>query len=105
MPMIDVMGRRTLVVNSSTTANTIGPTGAGKVMLHGVFVVAALTGTCTIAGFTDEAGAAQTITLPAATTAGWKDLGSVVTSAGSLVVTCSNGADDNLVLVVYTPLV
>lgn len=88
-----------LSVISKTTAVTIGAGGANDVRLAGLTVVAALTGTCAITGFADSDGTAQTITLPAATVAGFKDFRGAINSAGALTLTCSNAADDNLVLV------
>mgnify|MGYP003393050519 CR=1 FL=1 len=88
-----------LSVISKITAVTIGAGTANDTRLAGITVVAALTGTCVITGFADSDGAAQSITLPAATAAGFKDFGGSVNSAGALTVTCANASDDNLVLV------
>lgn len=86
-------------VISKTSAVTIG--AQNEVALRGLVITAALTGTCTIAGFSDSDGTAQTITLPAATPAGFKDFQGALNDAGSLIITCSNAADDNLVTVLY----
>ena len=58
---------------SKTTAVTIGGGVANDTHLLGLHITAALTGTCVITGFADSDGAAQSYTLPAATTAGYKD--------------------------------
>lgn len=93
-----------LSVISKTTAVTIGAGAAGDTRLDGITVIAALTGTCAITGFADSDGTAQTITFPAATVAGFKDFRGDVNSAGALTITCSNAADDNLVLVHWSPV-
>ncbi|HJS82869.1 MAG TPA: hypothetical protein VJ742_08570 [Nitrososphaera sp.] len=93
--------RANLRVISKTTAVTIGGGAANDTRLEGLFVTAALTGTCAITGFADSDGTAQTITLPAATAAGFKDFKGAINSAGALTFTCSNAADDNLVSVLY----
>lgn len=87
-------------VISKTTAVTIS-SGSNSALLMGLQITAALTGTCVIGGFADSDGTAQSITLPAATPAGFKDFRGAVNSAGSLVVTCSNASDDNLVTVLW----
>jgi len=92
---------RNLRVVSKTTAVTIGGGAANDTVLVGLVITAALTGTCAVTGFADSDGTAQTITLPAATTAGFKDFGNCLNSAGALTVTCSNASDDNLVSVIY----
>ena len=93
----------TLSVISKTTAVSIGGGVANDTNLSGITVVAALTGTCVITGFADSDGAAQSITLPAATAAGFKDFRGALNAAGALTITCSNAADDNLVLVHWSP--
>lgn len=90
-----------LSVISKTTAVTIGGGAAGDTHLMGIFITAALTGTCAITGFGDSDGTAQTYTLPAATTAGFKEFHGAINSAGALTVTCSNAGDDNLVAVLW----
>jgi hypothetical protein len=87
-------------VISKTTAVTISA-DANSAILLGLQISAALTGTCVIAGFADSDGTAQSITLPAATPAGFKDFCGAVNAAGSLTVTCSNASDDNLVTVLW----
>ena len=87
-------------VISQTTACTIGPVGAVK--LHRVNILDALTGTCVITGFPNHDGAtAQSITFPAGTAAGSYEFAGAVNTAAAMTVTCSTGADDNLVVVVY----
>jgi hypothetical protein len=91
-----------LTIISTTSAVTIGGGVADDTYLIGIRVLAALTGTCVVAGFSDSAGAAQSFTLPA-TFVGAIDLGGVKNSAGALTITCSNASDDNLVLVRWWP--
>lgn len=91
-----------LTVISTTSAVTIGGGVAGDTYLKRIRVLAALTGTCVVAGFHDQAGVAQPFTLPA-TFVGPLDLGGAINSAGALTVTCSNASDDNLVLVEWWP--
>ena len=92
-----------LAIIGKTTAVTIGGGVANDTILLGLHITAALTGTCVIAGFADSDGTATSITLPAATTAGFKDFRGAINAAGALTVTCSNAADDNLVSVLYWP--
>lgn len=92
-----------LSVISTTAAVTIGGGVASDTHLMGVQILAALTGTCTIAGFADSNGTAQTFTIPALSS-GFKDFFGAINSAGPLVVTCSNASDDNLALVLWRPL-
>ncbi len=91
-----------LAVISKTTAATIGGGVANDTYLKRAIVLTALTGTCVFAGFADSDGAAQSFTLPAGFV-GERNFGGVRNSAGALTVTCSNAADDNLVLVVWWP--
>lgn len=100
-----VRGKRKATIIGLTTAITINTGVASDTMLHGVLITAALTGTCVITGFGDSAGAATSITLPAATTAGFKEFGDVINDVGALTITCSNASDDNLVTVVWSSLV
>lgn len=93
-----------LSVISKTTAVTIGGGAANDTHLIGLHLTQALTGTCVITGFADSDGAAQTITLPAATTAGFKDFFGARNSAGALTITCSNASDDNVVLALWRPI-
>jgi hypothetical protein len=90
-----------VAVISKTGAVTIGAGAAGDTHLLGLMITAALTGTCTIAGFDDSDGTAQTITLPAATPAGFIDFKGAINAAGALVITASNGSDDNLISVLW----
>lgn len=94
-------GNHKLSVISKTTAVTIGGGVANDTHLVGLFLTAALTGTCVITGFADSDGAAQSITLPAATAAGFKDFRGVLNGAGALTFTCSNAGDDNIVSVFW----
>ncbi len=87
-------------VISKTTACTIGGGQADDTILVGVVVLAALTGTCVITGLVDSDGTAQSITIPAAFV-GTRDFFGMINSAGALTVTCSNAADDNLVVIAY----
>jgi hypothetical protein len=90
-----------LTVIGKQTAVTIGGGAAGDTHLMGIYVTAALTGSCAITGFADSDGSAQTYTLPAATVAGFKEFHGAINSAGALTVTCSNASDDNLVAVLW----
>lgn len=88
-------------VISKTTAVTIGGGVANDTKLVGLQILAALTGTCVITGFADSDGTAQTITLPAATPAGFVDFKRAKNLAGALTITCSNAGDDNKVCVLW----
>ena len=90
-----------LSVISKTTAVTIGGGVANDTHLMGLQITAALTGTCVITGFADSDGTAQSITLPAATPAGFIDFKGAINSAGALTLTCSTVGDDNLVSVLW----
>lgn len=104
MPSPTIIGNECrLSVISKTTAVTIGGGAAGDVYLEGLHLTAALAGTCVITGFQDSDGAAQSITLPVATTAGFKDFKGAVNAAGALTVTCSTAGDDNVVSVLWRP--
>lgn len=87
---------------SKTTAVTIGGGVASDTHLMGLMIHTALTGTCVITGFADSDGTAQTYTLPAASV-GYKDFLGAINSAAALTITCSNAADDNLVMVLWRP--
>ena len=63
-------------------------------------ITTALTGTCVIAGLADSDGTAQSITLPVGSV-GEKNFYRAKNVAGALTVTCSNVADDNLVVVLW----
>lgn len=91
-----------LSVISKTTAATIGGGVANDTYLKRVIVLAALTGTCVFTGFADSDGTAQSFTIPAAFV-GERNFGGAKNSAGALTVTCSNVADDNLMLVEWWP--
>lgn len=93
-----------IAVISKVTAVTIGAGAANDIRLLSVEIMAALTGTCAITGFADSDGAAQTITYPAASAAGVRDWDGAINSAGALTFTCSNVADDNLVIVRWRAL-
>lgn len=84
---------------SKQTAVTIGGGAANDTVLSGILIVKALTGTCVITGFSDSDGAAKTITLPAATPAGFINFDGAVNDAGALTITCSNAGDDDNVIV------
>ena len=91
-----------VAIISKTTAVTIGGGVANDTHLLGIMISTALTGTCAITGFADSDGAAQTYTLPAGSV-GHKDFLGALNSAGALTITCSNAADDNLVMVFWRP--
>lgn len=92
-----------LSIISKTTPVTIGGGAANDTHLMGLLIHTALTGTCAIAGFADSDGTAQTYTLPAGSV-GYKDFLGAINSAGALIITCSNVADDNLVAVLWRPV-
>lgn len=87
-------------VISKTTACVIGGGQADDTALCAVMITKALTGTCVIAGLADSDGNAQSIQFDAASV-GEKNFRGAVNGAGPLTVTCSNAADDNLVIVLY----
>lgn len=91
-----------LSVISKTTAVTIGGGTAGDTHLIGLRILAALTGTCVVAGFADSDGAAQSITIPASSVGDF-DFRGAINAGGALTVTCSNASDDNLVCVMWRP--
>lgn len=90
------------LVVSTTSAITIGGGVANDTYLKRIIVHAALTGTCVITGFADSAGTAQSFTIPAAFV-GERNYGGMINSAGAATITCSNAADDNLVVVTWWP--
>jgi hypothetical protein len=94
---------RTVIVNKQTAVTVGGSAGANDTQLLSVDIVKALTGTCVVTGFKDDAGNAASITLPAATPVGryLQDMG--LNSAGALTVTCSNAADALNVIIRYWP--
>lgn len=94
------VARRT-IVNLQTAIAVGGSAAANDTWLLGIEVVKALTGTCVIAGFADQTGAAQNITLPAATPVGKYLDKAAKNTAGPLTVTCSNVADALNVVVHY----
>lgn len=98
-----VKGARTTIVNKQTAIAVGASAGANDTQLLSIDVVKALTGTCVVAGFKDDAGTAQSITLPAATPVGryLEDMG--LNTAGALTVTCSNVADALNVIIRYWP--
>lgn len=96
-------GSAQLTAITETTARTIGAGAANDTELLGVLVSVALTGTCVIAGFGDEAGNAKNITLPTATPAGFYAFGGV-NRVGALTVTCSNAGDDDDVWIKWRPI-
>lgn len=97
-----VVDAANLSVISKTTAATIGGGVANDTYLKRVIVLAALTASCVFTGFADSDGTAQSFTIPAAFV-GERNFGGAKNSAGALTVTCSNAADDNLVLVEWWP--
>lgn len=85
---------------SKTTAVTLGGGVANDSHLMGLHILAPLTGTCVVSGFADSDGTAQSFTVPVAAT-GFKDFFGMTNSAGALTITCSNVADDNLVVALW----
>lgn len=100
---IPVRDECNLSVISKTTAVTIGGGSANDTHLIGIHITTALTGTCVVAGFADSDAAAQSFTLPAGSV-GYKEFKGAINSAGALTITCSNAADDNLVIVLWRPI-
>lgn len=90
-----------LTIVDIQTAITIGGGVANDTHLMGLMINVALTGTCVITGFEGSAGTAISITIPAATPAGFIDFKGAINSKGALTVTCSNVADDNDVQVLW----
>jgi len=88
---------------SKTTAVTIGAGAANDTFLLGILTTQALAGTCVIGGFADSDGAAQNITLPIATIAGFKSFIGAKNSAGALTITCATAGDDNVAIVFWAP--
>lgn len=99
-----ILPGKNLSVVSKTTAVTIGGGVAGDTKLFGLVITNPLVGTCVISGFQDSDGNAQSITLPAATPAGFKDFKGSINQAGALTITCSNAGDDNFVSAVWLPV-
>lgn len=89
---------------SAQTAVTIGGGVAGDTHLMGVVIVKALTGTCVITGFVDQAGVAKSITFPAATRADVYDFKGMINAAGAITVTCSDVGDDDNVIIQWRPV-
>jgi len=99
---LDNLQKATATIISQTTATTIGGGVANDTRLVAVHISAALTGTCVIDGFGDHASSAQSFTLPVGSV-GFKDFYGAVNAEGALTFTCSNAADDNLVMVLWRP--
>jgi hypothetical protein len=88
-------------VISTTSAVALGGSStANDRRLHALHIYPALTGTCVVAGFNDGTSA-QSYTFPAASTGSFNFYGAV-NSAGALTVTCSNAADDNKVIAIWS---
>lgn len=100
---VAVRNEANVAVISKTTAVTINTGIVGDTHLLGLLLVDTLTGTCVITGFADSDGVAQSITIPAATTARYIEFLGALNSAGPLTITCSNAADDNKVSVLWKP--
>jgi len=88
---------------STTAAVTLGGGVADDTFLLGIHVHTALTGTCVIAGFADEAGNALSYTIPAAFV-GHIPFYAARNLKGALTITCSNAADDNKVMALWRPV-
>ena len=93
-----------LSIISKTTAVTIGGGLANDVNLIGIHILDTLTGTCVITGFADSDGTATSITIPAGTTAQFKDFFGSLNAAGALTITCSTAGDDNKVAALWRPV-
>ena len=98
-------GKRRANIISITATVTINTGVANDTMLYGLRITAALTGTCVITGFGDEAGNATSITLPATTPAGWYEFGDTINEIGALTITCSTAGDSELVTAIWSSLV
>jgi hypothetical protein len=98
---VAIRNEANVAIISKTTAVVINTGAANDTHLLGLFLTTALTGTCVLSGFADSDGAAQAITLPAATTAGYKEFLGALNIAGPLTITCSNVSDDNVVSVFW----
>lgn len=81
------------IVNKQTTVVVGGSVAANDTWLLGIEVVKALSGTCVISGFADDAGAAQNITLPIGTPPGEYLKKAAKNTAGQLTVLCSTAGD------------
>jgi hypothetical protein len=90
-----------LTIVNKQTAVAIGA-AAKDTCLLGIQIHTALTGTCVIAGFEDDAGAAASYTIPAASV-GFKDFLGAINSKAALTITCSNAADALKVAVLWRP--
>ena len=93
-----------LTIVDIQTAITIGAGSASDTHLIGIMINVALTGTCVITGFEGSAETAISITLPAATPAGFIDFKAAINSKGALTITCSDAGDDNNVQVLWRPV-
>jgi hypothetical protein len=89
-------------VISTTSAVTLGDGVANDSHLMGLHIHTALAGTCVIAGFADETGAAKSITLPAGTVGPVNYYGAK-NAAGALTITCSTAGDDDKVTAFWRP--
>lgn len=87
---------------SAQTAQTINGGVASDTRLIGIHIAKALTGTCVVTGFQDTSGSAKSFTF-AAGSVGLKEFFGILNRAGALTVTCSDVADDDLVMVIWRP--
>ena len=85
------VSKRTIITAAGPTAIG-GSIGANDVHLRAIFVQQALVGTVTIAGFQDQAGAAQNIVLPVGFV-GRYDMDDSINDKGQLTVTLSSSTD------------
>lgn len=92
-----------VTIISTTAAVTIGGGAANDTHLLRVHIHTALAGTCVIAGFRDETGAAKSYTLPVGSV-GTIDFEGALNAAGALTVTCSTAGDDDKVMVFWRPV-
>lgn len=90
-----------MTVISTTSAVTIGGGVAGDTYLKRIKVLTTLNTACVVTGFSDNAGAAQSFTIPLAVAE--HNFGGAKNTAGALTITCSNALDDNQVLVEWWP--
>lgn len=101
---LDIRQEGVPVLLTGTGAAAIGGSlAANDTHLMRITIHTALAGTLTIAGFADTAAAAQNFVYPIATPAGVYEFGHALNTAGQLIMTLSNAADNNKVMVQTRP--
>lgn len=94
--------RSTLV--NGVTAQNIGSAGTTPIYFMGVIAHTALSGTLTIVGFTDTAGAAASVVLPVGFIGQWGVSNAARCETGC-TVTKSSALDDGKIVIDWRPLV